>query len=201
MYPTHFLISFICPTTSYPSTVAEPSLGSNSVQSMRYSDVFPAPSGPITPNISPLLTAKENSLNIAKEKAQAIFLEKPEAVIIASDTIVLKNDFVFGKPKDVKEARKMIEELSDSIHQVYTSIVVQEGNRILSDISVSDVYFLPIPKEDLEVYLRGSEWKDKAGAYAIQGWAARYIDKIDGDYYAIMGFPISKVNSLLKQVL
>ena len=59
---------------------------------------------------NPLLTAKENSLNIAKEKAQAIFLEKPEAVIIASDTIVLKNDFVFGKPKDVKEARKMIEE-------------------------------------------------------------------------------------------
>ena len=150
---------------------------------------------------NPLLTAKENSLNIAKEKAQAIFLEKPEAVIIASDTIVLKNDFVFGKPKDVKEARKMIEELSDSIHQVYTSIVVREGNRILSDISVSDVYFLPIPREDLEVYLQGSEWKDKAGAYAIQGWAARYIDKIDGDYYAIMGFPVSKVNSLLKQVL
>ena len=150
---------------------------------------------------NPLLTAKENSLNIAQEKAQAIFLEKPEAVIIASDTIVLKNDFVFGKPKDVKEARKMIEELSDSIHQVYTSIVVREGNRILSDISVSDVYFLPISREDLEVYFQGSEWKDKAGAYAIQGWAARYIDKIDGDYYAIMGFPISKVNSLLKQVL
>ncbi|MBW9212840.1 MULTISPECIES: nucleoside triphosphate pyrophosphatase [Terrabacteria group] len=147
------------------------------------------------------LKPNENSLNIAKEKAEAIFLQKPEAIIIASDTIVLKDNLVFGKPKDVKDARRMLQELSNSVHQVYTSVVVRKGNQVLSAISVSDVYFLEIPDDELELYLKGSEWKDKAGAYAIQAWAARYIDKIDGDYYAIMGFPVSKVNSLLKQIL
>lgn len=149
------------------------------------------------PNLSPM----ENSLRIAKEKAEVIWKKYPDSIVIASDTIVVKDYQVFGKPKNQEEARCMLAELSNSVHQVYTSLVVQSDQQILSDLSISDVYFMKIPSNDLEEYLQGKEWIDKAGGYAIQGWAARYISKIDGDYYAIMGLPISKVNSFLKEVL
>lgn len=147
------------------------------------------------------LSIKDNSLQIAKEKASIIAKQKKDAIVIAGDTVVVKDGQVFGKPQHKKEAYDMLQVLSNAKHQVYTSIVVQKNDYILSDVIISDIYFMPIPKKVLNNYLLGDEWKDKAGAYAIQGFLARYIERIDGDYYAVMGLPLAKLNFLLQKIL
>lgn len=137
---------------------------------------------------------------LSRRKAEAVLALHPDAVIIGSDTIVAVDGKVLGKPKDRNEAREMLQMLSGNTHQVITGLCVISSRRCFQDVSVSHVTFAPLSSEEIDAYVSSGECDDKAGAYAIQGGAGRFITNIDGDYYAIMGLPLNSVYEELKNI-
>ena len=137
---------------------------------------------------------------LAEAKASAVFALHPDSIVIGSDTVVVINGKVMGKPKDRHEAAAMLHDLSDNVHQVITGLCIISADRKYTDVTVSDVYFEKISDEEIDAYTATAEPYDKAGAYAIQGWAGKYIKRIDGDYYSIVGFPLSIVYKELKNI-
>ena len=136
--------------------------------------------------------------DLSKRKAQSILEENPDAIVIGSDTIVIVDGYVLGKPADKEEASKMMHLLQGKTHQVLTGLCILSSKREYNDISISSVTFMELSDEEINVYLENDEWKDKAGAYAIQGNAGKFIKAIEGDYYAIMGLPLQMVYEELK---
>lgn len=139
---------------------------------------------------------------LALEKAKVVAQNHFNDIVIGSDTIVTLNNQVLGKPKDKNEARMMINKLSGHTHEVVTSIAIIKGSEVYKHTSISKVSFYEINEQEIEDYLETNEPYDKAGAYAIQGeFGKKFIKNIDGDYYAIMGFPIAKVYNILKEIM
>lgn len=125
-----------------------------------------------------------------------------QAPVLCADTTVTLNGQILGKPATAKEARAMLSRLSGHDHEVLTAIAVsrpQAAAMPLEVIQRSRVSFGVIPEADLQSYLAGDEWRDKAGAYGIQGWAARWIRHISGSYSGIMGLPLFETARLLRQ--
>lgn len=137
---------------------------------------------------------------LSRRKAEAILRLHPESVVIGSDTIVAVNGKVLGKPADREDAAKMLKMLSGNTHQVITGLCIISSERVYQDVSVSHVTFAPLSKKEIEAYVSSGECDDKAGAYAIQGGAGKFITNIDGDYYAIMGLPLNLVYEELKNI-
>ena len=134
---------------------------------------------------------------LARGKCLTVAAEHPGCVVVGCDTVVDVGGEVFGKPHSVEDARRMLQALSGATHQVHTGVCISDGRRTESFVDTSRVTFFPIPDEELEAYIATDEPYDKAGAYAIQGRAALWLDRIEGDYYTIMGFPVSRVARLL----
>ncbi len=142
-------------------------------------------------------------------KAKAVYEEcKPsegeaDYLVIGADTVVTCDGEIIGKPKDIKDAARMLNMLSGRAHEVYTGVTVivrQEGVRSeLSFSECSKVYVCPLTDQEIVEYIASGEPADKAGAYAIQGLFAPYIEKIEGDYYNIVGFPVSRIYQELKK--
>ncbi len=128
----------------------------------------------------------------------------PDTLIIASDTVVALGGEILGKPQDRADARRMITGLQNTAHHVLSGIAFcyfdKEGNRkgAVSHASTA-VHFGPMSKEDIELYLDSGEPYDKAGAYAIQGLAGRWITGIEGDYFNVVGLPVNVMCDLCKQ--
>lgn len=137
---------------------------------------------------------------LALEKASAVATHEPGAVVIGSDTTVVLDGEILGKPADVAEARAMLRRLSGRVHQVHTGIAAVCGERLESRVETTDVTFSAICAEDLERYLATGDSLDKAGAYGIQGYAARWIPRIDGCYFNVMGLPVAATVALLEQL-
>ena len=104
------------------------------------------------------------------------------------------------KPADREDAAKMLKMLSGNTHQVITGLCIISSERVYQDVSVSHVTFAPLSDKEIEAYVSSGECDDKAGAYAIQGGAGKFITNIDGDYYAIMGLPLNSVYEELKKI-
>ncbi len=119
--------------------------------------------------------------------------------VIGADTIVYCNGEFMGKPADREDARRMLSSLSGNTHTVVTGVAVAIGGRIECDASVSEVEFCEMTADDIESYLDTDEPYDKAGAYAVQGIAATYIDAIRGDYFGIVGLPVRTLDKLLRE--
>ena len=109
------------------------------------------------------------------------------------------NGEVFGKPHSPDDARRMLRALSGATHYVHTGVCVSDGTRTESFVDTCKVTFFPLSEEEIERYAATEEPYDKAGAYAIQGRAAVWLDAIEGDYYTIMGLPVSRTVRLLEQ--
>jgi len=139
---------------------------------------------------------------LALEKAKAVAAGAPEATVIGSDTTVVLDGEILGKPADVEEASAMLERLSGRVHQVHTgvAVVAQGGARAVSHVETTHVTFNLIPTAELERYLATGDSLDKAGAYGIQGYAARWIPRIDGCYFNVMGLPVAATVRLLGQL-
>ncbi|MBQ9047232.1 MAG: septum formation inhibitor Maf [Solobacterium sp.] len=137
---------------------------------------------------------------LACRKAEAVLQRHGDAVVIGSDTIVTADGEVLGKPKDEEDAVRMLRKLSGRTHQVITGLAVVSAKRVWKAVSISDVEFQPLSEEEIIRYVRTGEPMDKAGAYAIQGIASRYVKEIRGDYYAIMGLPVSVLYEELKNI-
>lgn len=130
---------------------------------------------------------------LARAKCMAVAQHHPEDVVIGCDTVVDCGGEVFGKPRDAADARRMLRALSGRTHAVHTGVCIARGGRVECFADTCRVTFFPIGEADLEAYIASAEPYDKAGGYAIQGHAAVWIDRLEGDYYTIMGFPVSRV--------
>jgi septum formation protein len=137
---------------------------------------------------------------LAVEKAQAILARHPHATVLGADTTVVLNGEVLNKPKDLAEAESMLRALSGTSHQVHTGIAVVSANGQRQHIETTNVFFSAIPETELASYLATGDSLDKAGAYGIQGYAARWIPRIEGDYFNVMGLPIAATVRLLQGV-
>ena len=136
---------------------------------------------------------------LAREKAQAVARDFPGRYVLGADTVVVVEDQVLEKPRDAQDAARMLHLLSGKGHQVITavSLVRPEGN---SDTrtSTTQVYFREVAEEEIVRYVSSSEPMDKAGAYAIQGGAAQWIPRIEGEYSNVVGLPLSLVKEMLR---
>jgi len=122
-----------------------------------------------------------------------------EAPILAADTTVALGARILGKPRDATDARAMLSALSGHTHRVLTAVAVASGRRTLFALSDSHVHFGPVTAAEIDAYIASQEPFGKAGAYAIQGRAAAWIERIDGSYTGIMGLPLHDTARLLRQ--
>ncbi len=134
---------------------------------------------------------------LARDKAHTLALQYPDALVIGSDTIVVIDGAILGKPSDAADAMAMLERLSGREHTVYTAVAVARGERALSAVEAVRVQFRALTREQIEAYVRTGEPMDKAGAYGIQGFGATMVARIDGDYFAVMGLPLGRLVELL----
>jgi septum formation protein len=123
----------------------------------------------------------------------------PVAPILCADTTVVLGTRVLGKPADAEHARTMLAALSGRTHRVLTAVAVAVGRRTLCALNVSRVHFATVGMAEIEAYVASGEPVGKAGAYAIQGRAAAWIERIDGSYTGIMGLPLHETARLLRQ--
>lgn len=140
------------------------------------------------------------AMRLAFEKSMDIATKYKSSLVIGADTIVVLGDTILGKPKDEEDAINMLKRLSNREHQVITgiSLINLDENKKIIDYVVSNVKFKNLTEEDIKDYIKTKESLDKAGAYGIQGYGALLVEKIEGDYFNIVGLPISKISDLLK---
>ncbi len=137
---------------------------------------------------------------LAKKKAHAVSVVHPNALIIAADTIVLLQNKIINKPKDAADAVHILQRLQGKAHEVITGVcMLKRGKEIAFSVSTL-VYFRPLKKEQILHYVERYKPFDKAGAYAIQEWIGMIgIEKIEGDYYNVMGLPVGEVVERLRE--
>ena len=135
------------------------------------------------------------------QKASAVFNDHQDALVIGSDTIVKIDNEALGKPHSIEEAKQMLRELSGRTHEVVTGVTILYQDQRETFSSVARVTFYPLSEEEIDEYVSTNEPMDKAGAYAIQGDAAKFIRCIEGDYYTIVGLPIAELYHRLKKYL
>lgn len=138
-------------------------------------------------------------LRVAHDKARAVARRKPGNPVLAADTAVVVDGVLLGKPADAAEARSMLERLSGRVHDVLTGVVLRVGERTYEEVVRTRVRFLPISTHEIGWYLDTGEPLDKAGAYAIQGRASRFVDWIEGSYANVVGLPVTTVCQLLRE--
>lgn len=155
----------------------------------------------IDENINPSLSLYEGIEDIAFQKAKEVSLTYPNEVIISADTVVCMDKQVLGKPEDEKQAFEMLKSLSGKTHQVITGVCIYESGKAHLFHEVSQVTFYELNDEEIKHYVATKEPFDKAGAYGIQGKGAFLVEKIEGDYYNIVGLPISRLYRELKGYL
>ena len=134
---------------------------------------------------------------LAREKSAAV-RSRPDDVVLGADTVVVVDDEIFGKPVDCEDAVRMLRVLSGREHSVYTGIHLRRGNSEITEIAETRVRFLELTDAEIEEYTRSGEYSDKAGAYAIQGLASKFVSEIKGCYQNVVGLPVSLVYQCLK---
>lgn len=120
-------------------------------------------------------------------------------VVLGADTTVVLDNSILAKPADAADAKRMLRALSGRTHQVLTGIAAATHAGVTSAVESTDVTFAEIPEAELDLYCATTEPLDKAGAYGIQGYAARWIPRIDGCYFNVMGLPIARTVTLLEE--
>ncbi|MBX6330266.1 MAG: septum formation inhibitor Maf [Gemmatimonadaceae bacterium] len=137
---------------------------------------------------------------LAREKGRVIAERNPDAVVISADTIVVINGEVLGKPRDAAHAVRMLRQLSGRTHTVFTAVAVARDGRVESGVEAVTVTFRELTEAEIIAYVGTGEPMDKAGAYGIQGYGATIVERIDGDYFAVMGLALGRMVALLRRV-
>jgi septum formation protein len=160
-------------------------------------DVVPAN---VDESVLPDESPASHAERLARSKAETIAVRDPAAVIIGSDTIVVLDGDILGKPVDAADAARMLERLSGRTHTVLTAIAVARGGRTVSGVESVEVTFRALSAEQIESYIATGEPMDKAGAYGIQGFGAVIVERVHGDYFAVMGLALGRLVGLLEEV-
>ena len=139
--------------------------------------------------------------DIALKKGRVVAEKNKDRWVISADTVVVFNDEFLGKPKDKDEAKKILEKLSGNTHEVVTAVAMMNlsQNIEFAFADVTEVKFKKLDSKEIEWYVESGEPMDKAGAYGIQGKGSLLVKKIDGDYFNVVGLPVSELNRILKK--
>lgn len=135
---------------------------------------------------------------IAQRKALHIAEKHPESLVIGCDTAVIVEDKMLGKPKDEQDAVKMLKTLSGRTHKVITGNCLVKGDKEICFSVVTEVEFYNLTYDEISDYIKTNDWKDKAGAYGIQGKAGLFVKQIKGDYNNVVGLPCAELNRQIK---
>lgn len=141
-----------------------------------------------------------HALRLAREKGAVIAALHPDAVVISADTIVLIDGLVLGKPRDHADAERMLSMLGGQTHVVLTAVAVSYRGKMHSDVESVRVTFRTLDRERIRAYIATGEPMDKAGSYGIQGFGATLVERVDGDYFAVMGLPLARMVDLLQEI-
>jgi septum formation protein len=150
--------------------------------------------------ISAHLSPEETVVELASRKAMAVYNQHQDSAIIGADTIVALDGEVLGKPKDREHAKTMLWKLSGRTHEVFTGVAVIYKGQTSTIYEKTDVSFWELSEKEVEHYLDSGEPFDKAGAYGIQGFGALFVKRINGDYYSVVGLPVSRLTRLLREL-
>lgn len=136
---------------------------------------------------------------LAIEKARAVLRLRPASRVLGADTTVTIDGAILGKPVDEADAARMLRLLSGRVHDVHTGVALVSGDGVRSAVETTRVWFAAMTDEDISWYVATGEPVDRAGAYAIQGYASRFVTRIEGSYSNVVGLPVALVSSILKE--
>ncbi len=139
------------------------------------------------------LPAHENVMNLAYKKAIAVSKNNRDSLVIGADTVVVLGEEILGKPENRSHAFEMLKSLSGNTHKVLTGVCLALGDEIKTFYVSSDVKFYELTDDEINAYILTGEPDDKAGAYGIQGKGSLLVEKIDGDYFNIVGLPVARL--------
>ena len=142
----------------------------------------------------------EYAQRLARDKARAIFARHSDNVVLGADTIVVADEHLLEKPRDEEDAARMLRLLSGRAHEVITGVCMVAPEFELVEAEITEVRFSPLSEAEIAAYIATREPMDKAGAYAIQGLASRWVERIDGCYFNVVGLPVPRVYRMLRQL-
>lgn len=145
-------------------------------------------------------TPAECAVEIARRKVFDIKAKRSDFLIIGADTIVVYGDKILGKPSNEEEAFQMLSFLSGKVHSVYTGLVVSLGDKTLSYAEETQVTFRTLSDDMIKNYIKTGEPMDKAGAYGIQDKGSLLVEKINGDYFNVVGLPVCRLAKMLNEL-
>ncbi len=150
--------------------------------------------------MTPGETPAGHALRLAVEKACAVAISHPGAVVIGADTVVVLDGKILGKPPTLEVAREMLHALNGRTHTVITAVAVAYGGLTREVAEEVAVTFRRLNDDEIDAYVATREGMDKAGAYGIQGFGATIVERIEGDFFAVMGLPLVRLIELLRDV-
>ena len=159
--------------------------------------ILPANIEEVLPDTIPTEQAAEF---LSVQKAKAVSQEYPKDTVIGCDTAVICDGEILGKPKDSEDAKRMLQLLSGKTHQVITGCAIFKNGKSISFSEITEVSFFPLSEKEIDDYIATNEPFDKAGAYGIQGYGSLLVEKINGEYFNVVGLPVSKLNKILKKI-
>jgi septum formation protein len=152
----------------------------------------------IDEKVMPAESAREYVIRMAREKALAVRAKGEQLPVLAADTTVVLDEVIFGKPKGRADGLAMLGRLSGRTHSVLTAVALSAGGELAVSVSASEVRFRPLSAQECAAYWETGEPHDKAGAYAIQGRGAVFIEWLSGSYSGVMGLPLYETAELLR---
>ncbi len=148
--------------------------------------------------IAPGTPPHQAVMDLSARKAEAVAADHPDALILAADTVVAFDGHILGKPHSPQEAEAMLHALSGRVHEVHTGFTLRRGDQIETGQETTQVSFRALSDGEIAAYVATGEPMDKAGAYGIQGLGALLVQGIRGDYFNVMGLPLCRVGTALK---
>jgi septum formation protein len=142
---------------------------------------------------------REHVCRLARQKAEAV-PAAPDEIVLGADTVVVVGSHVLGKPSDHENAAWMLRQLAGREHEVITGICLRAGGGRIVDVETTRVRFVPLSEREIADYVASGEPAGKAGAYAIQGLASKFVDRIEGCYFNVVGLPVALVYRRLKEL-
>jgi septum formation protein len=146
----------------------------------------------------PCETPIDYAQRLARDKAKAVFTGHPDAVVLGADTVVVVDNHLLEKPASAEDAVRMLRLLSGRSHQVVTGVCLLAANSECTEAEVTQVKFVSMSEQEIAEYVASGEPMDKAGAYGIQGMASRWVERIEGDYFNVVGLPVARVYRMLR---
>ncbi len=139
------------------------------------------------------------AVRLAREKAEAVARRRPGAPVLAADTVVVLGDEMLGKPASPADAERMLARLSGREHRVITAVALLVDDHVEERCDVTRVWFRPLSPEQIREYVATEEPLDKAGSYGVQGYGAVLVERIEGDFFGVMGLPLRLVVELMER--